>query len=314
MSAAEWFERAAPAKVNLFLEVLERRPDGYHELETVMLALDLADRVRIRRAPRPGVRCTLSGPFASADVPRDERNLAVRAALAALALARRMGALGEFEGVELELEKWVPSQAGLGGASSDAAAAFAAVESALGLSFDEREACAALAALGSDCVFFRKAATSGLALCTGRGEIVSALAPAPENLAVVVVTPDFGAPTAQVYAQLASPLSWAQSRRSLPECFRSATSRGSFWSPASRCFNRLEEAAFAALPALADWREILNANGSAQFSLSGSGSSFFCLCPSRAAAEELRLTVLAELERAGRHWRGVWACAPIHRF
>ncbi len=317
MSREGWVERAAPAKVNLFLEVLARRPDGYHELETVMLALDLADRVRARRSSRSGVSCTLSGPQASPDVPSDERNLAVRGALAALALARSKGAAAPGEGVLLELEKHVPSQAGLGGASSDAAAAFAAVESVFQLHCSEEEACAALAALGSDCVFFRRAATSGLALCSGRGERVEPLAPAPADLAALVVTPDSGAPTALVYARLESPLSWAASRRSVPECFNFATSRPGAWPADLPCFNRLEEAACAAVPALERWRAVLAAldggSGGGRFCLSGSGSSFFSLRPSRAQAEQLKQRALAALARAGLEPRGVWVCAPMLR-
>lgn len=314
MSATGWVERAAPAKLNLFLEVLAKRPDGYHELETVMLALELADRVRVRRARGDGVSCTVTGPYASSDVPRDERNLALRGVQAALALLRSSGAADAGDGLELELEKHVPSQAGLGGASSDAAAAFAAVEAAFGVRCEEADACAALAALGSDCVFFRRVATSGLGLCTGRGERVVALAPAPADLAALVVTPDFGAPTALVYGSLGSPLSWADARRSLPQCFISATSPARSWPAAPRCFNRLEEAACRAVPALSHWRVVLDGVAGARFSLSGSGSSFFGLCPSRAQAEQLKERALAALAAAGLSPRGVWVCAPMRRF
>ncbi len=310
MSAAPWIERPAPAKVNLFLEVLARRSDGYHELETLMLAISLADRVRVRRTRTRGVDCTLTGPFASVDVPRDERNLAVRAARTVLELARRNGVAEADDGLELELVKHVPSQAGLGGASSDAAAAFAAAETALSMPADEAFACAALAALGSDCVFFRKAATTGLARCSGRGEQVAPLPPAPSGLGLVLVTPDFGAPTALVYSKLTSPLSWAAERRSLLECFSSATSPATPWPAPLRCFNRLEDAACAALPALVGWRRVLRAVDGAHFALSGSGSSFFAVTASRDEAERLRQRVLAELHLAGLAPRGVWACEP----
>jgi len=313
VNGAAWCEVDAPAKVNLFLEVLARRSDGFHELETVMLAIDLRDRVRARRTQDGRVRCALSGPQASGDIPADERNLAVRAAQAALALARSAGAAGERDGLELELDKHIPSQAGLGGASSDAAAAFAAVEGALGWSAQPTPAASALAALGSDCVFFRRAATSGLALCRGRGELVTPLPPPPSGAALVVITPDVGAPTARVYAHLAEPLSWSESTRSLPQCFNSETCAASPWRERIECFNRLEDAACAAVPPLGRWRTALGQGLSEKFCLSGSGASFFALCSSVSSARAVLSGALAALDGAGLRPRGAWLVRPFRR-
>src|SRR5262249_55538003 len=105
----------APAKVNPWLEVLGRRSDGYHELDTVMVALDLADVVEARAVDRPGIRIAVDGPFASADVPRDATNLAAAAAQRVLSAALDACAIDRGVGLEFGLTKNVPSRAGLGG-------------------------------------------------------------------------------------------------------------------------------------------------------------------------------------------------------
>lgn len=317
MSAGPWFTALAPAKINLFLEVLARRPDGYHELETLMLAVDLCDRLRARRVDAPGVRLSVSGPQASSDLPLDGRNLAVRAALSALELAQRAGALGEALGIELELEKHIPSQAGLGGASSDAAAAFALVESMLEWKCEELAAQSALAALGSDCAFFRTAGRTGFARCTGRGELVEPLAPRRDLVALLLVTPDVGAPTPLVYRSLADPLCWRDDLRSLAARFNPGTSlaaapaeSGASADPFAP-FNRLEDAACSAIQRLAAWREFLKRHAPARFCLSGSGSSFFALfdTPAKADAELRRL--LEAGRNAGFAPRGAWVVRPF---
>lgn len=317
MNAQPWFTALAPAKVNLFLEVLARRADGYHELETLMLALDLADGVRVRRADRSGVSCSVVGTQASADIPLDGRNLAVRAAVAALELASAAGVDTSARGVELEIDKRIPSQAGLGGASSDAAAAFSAVERALAWNCPEDAARAALAALGSDCVFFRAAATTGFARCTGRGEIVEPLRAPSEVNSVLLLTPDVGAPTPLVYRSLGDPLCWRDERRSLTPRFTFATSHDEAeaesgapalrWTP----FNRLEEAACSALPRLSAWREFLRRQASARFCLSGSGSTFFAVFDAPAEADRALQQLLDDCRRAGLTPRGAWVARPF---
>jgi hypothetical protein len=117
----------APAKVNLSLAVLGKRPGGFHEVETSMLALELSDLLELAREPGGRVRIELSGAHASADIPRDETNLAARAARAALELAR------SADGLVVRLEKHIPSGSGLGGGSSDAAAAWIGAATLLGL-------------------------------------------------------------------------------------------------------------------------------------------------------------------------------------
>ncbi len=219
----EWVSEVAPAKVNPFLEVLARREDGFHEVELTLLALELGDVVRARATRSGTIELGVDGPFASADIPLDARNLAWSGAAAALAVAHERGE--RAAGLELVVTKNVPSQAGLGGGSSDAAAALRASERALGLAVGDERASAALAKLGSDCVFFHAARSTGHALARGRGERIELLEPASSELAVLVLTPDVGAPTAAVYRALRQPLREGAPPRTLPPELRTLASR-----------------------------------------------------------------------------------------
>lgn len=397
--AGEWVSVAAPAKVNPFLEVLERRADGFHEVELTLLALELGDVVRARATRTGTIELRVEGPFASADIPLDARNLAWSGAAAALAVAHERGE--RAAGLELVVTKNVPSQAGLGGGSSDAAAALRASERALGLEVGDERACAALAKLGSDCVFFHAARRTGHARATGRGEHIEPLAPAPRDLAILVLTPDVGAPTAAVYRALATPLRAGAPPRPLPPELRALAPRapsplavppetlhasthdprsiaasassalarppdtplpstddprilaapassplapapdalhpsthdprslaGPAPSPlahpqhsldarapesASRpllAFNRLEPAALEAVPALRPWRAFLDRVAPQTFVLSGSGSSFFALFPSPAAAAATLDALRSALPAASLHPRGLWLTRP----
>lgn len=258
----------APAKVNLVLDVLGRRADGYHEIDTRMVALALADVLHVRTSPEPGVRLALRGPAASPDVPTDRNNVAVRAAELVLAAARA------DDGLELELCKNVPSRAGLGGASADAAAAVVACQAVLGCQWPHERTLALLAELGSDTVFFAAASSTGHGRARGRGELVEVLPALPREWLVLVV-PDVGCPTPAVYA--------AHARSAAP-------SRATHERP-----NALEPAALVAVPALVPWRAALDA----RFHLSGSGSAFFARCSGRAAAESVLAGVRGVLAHRG---------------
>lgn len=155
----------APAKINLALEVTGRRSDGYHEIDTVMTTVDLADRVRIeRREAGAGLEVALTGPYADGIDADDD--LARRAAI------RLAEAAGIAPDVRIEVEKRIPSPAGLGGGSSDAAAVLRGLCGVWGLDWSAERLAALGATLGSDVPFFVYA---GAARCTGRGEIVEPL-------------------------------------------------------------------------------------------------------------------------------------------
>jgi 4-diphosphocytidyl-2-C-methyl-D-erythritol kinase len=177
---------ACHAKVNLFLRVLAREEDGYHSLETLFCLLDLADRLVVERREQPGVTIEVSG----GDVGPAADNLAVRAAQLVLE------ATGHRFGVHLELAKRIPVRAGLGGGSSDGAAALLGVNRVAGEAVPRHELLQFAARLGSDVPFLLSGAP--LALGWGRGERLMRLAPLPEA-PVLLLTPPVAVITADAY-------------------------------------------------------------------------------------------------------------------
>ena len=297
----------APAKVNPFLEVQSRRDDGYHELETLMVALDLADELELALCSNPGVHLELSGEFASDDIPSDERNLAVRASALVLADALERGLVPESTGINLRLVKKIPSQAGLGGGSSDAAAACLGTAILLGKGWQGEQLRAWLTGLGSDCVFFHDAAMTGFARCKGRGELVHSLEPIDPSWCFALLAPELRVPTGEVFGALTRVLSERAVLPSVPERL--------FFCPEAGArlglFNRLEAAALSAIPALGAWRNLLDQNGAQHYLLSGSGSTYFGLYRNQ---EEARAS-LQGLVRAARQSdlevRGTWVAKPL---
>lgn len=178
----------APAKINLSLDVIGRRDDGYHELETVMTTIDLADRIELSKAAGPAIRVESSSPF----IPTDSDNLVYKAAAL---LQKRCGVT---EGVSIYIEKKIPVAAGLAGGSSDAAAALRGLNRLwrLGLSADELSELGA--EIGSDVPF---CLYGGTALVTGRGEKVTPLR-TPPPCWVVLAKPPISVSTKEVFQSL----------------------------------------------------------------------------------------------------------------
>lgn len=274
MTNTDWVCALAPAKINAGLEILGKREDGFHELRTVMVCLDLADEVRVRESSTPAVRVV--GPHATDDIPTDSSNLVVAAIEAWLAEYEVQAAL------EIELTKNVPSQAGLGGGSADAAAGILAVSSLLQIPISRTRVQACLGALGSDCVFFASAEKTGAALCEGRGERVTPCpAPSP-SWHVALVVPELRIATRGVYAAIGNSLRGPEGGHSLhPEVLQFAAVEARPW-----IFNDLEYAAQSSVPELSSWRDLLAATESEHFRLSGSGSAFFGLFESREEAHD----------------------------
>jgi 4-diphosphocytidyl-2-C-methyl-D-erythritol kinase len=177
---------SAWAKINLFLRVLSRDEDGYHSLETLLCLVSLADTLRAERREGHGVTIEVVG----ADVGPPQENLAVRAA------SRVLEATGNRFAIHLTLTKRIPVRAGLGGGSSDAAAALHAANRLAGDAVPRHELLQFAAHLGSDIPFFFTGAP--LALAWGRGERILRLPPLPSSPALLL-TPQISVTTADAY-------------------------------------------------------------------------------------------------------------------
>ncbi len=286
----------APAKLNLSLAVLARRPDGFHEIESFMVPVTLRDTLALRALAEPDVRLTvrfggrLARPEAAPlrrDVPADESNLVVRAARLLAAEA------GETRGLDIDLVKEIPSGAGLGGGSSNAAAALVGAARAWGIDWP-RERLANLAArLGSDVPFFL---VGGPAIASGRGEALVPVVGIPP-LAAVIACPAAGLSTAAVYAKCAP----AGNRRGLAQRLASALVAGDLRGALDTMHNDLEPPARALSADVVRLLEALSEAGAVRPLLTGSGSACFALARTAAEAQG----IAARLEASG--WPGVFA-------
>ena len=246
---------AAPAKVNLRLRVLGRRGDGYHDIDTLFQAIDLADEVSVR-VGEVGIRLDVSG----ADVGPTEENLAYRAAV-------RFSAVFSFAlGVDIELTKRVPAGAGLGGGSSDAAAVLRCLAALTGVREDDPRLAQAAVDLGSDVPFFL--GPTPLAWGRGRGERLEFL-PALPVADLVVVSPPVHVSTAAAYAALAT----VRASR-VPEAAVAPSVRG--WDDIARhAENDFQAVIVGQHPEVARALAALDSGGASFVLMSGSGSSVF---------------------------------------
>lgn len=260
----------APAKLNLFLEVLSKRADGFHEIVSVMQEISLYDELSFSPAPE-GFQLRSSDP----GLPQGNDNLIIRAAQA-LALA-----LKEARGANVELVKRIPTGAGLGGASSDAAATLVAVAKLWGRSVRQEVLLELAQSLGSDVPFFLQ---GGGALCRGRGEMVTPLN-LRRRLYFVLVCPAVSASTEAVYEKLA--LHLTNTGKEI-QYFLEVLDGGSLKELGESLFNRLERPALELYPSLRKARKALEEVGAVGVSMSGSGSAYFGLCQDKEEAEGLR--------------------------
>ncbi len=264
----------APAKLNLFFEVLAKRGDGFHEIETLMVPVSLYDTLVATSDPSGSVRvnCRWASPRLATSLgplPPSEENLATKA----VKLLRERA--GVRAGLSLELVKRIPTQAGLGGGSSDAAAALLAANSLWNLDWS-RESLAMLGAeLGSDVPFFLSEAPKRsypAAVCRGRGELVTMLA-AMMPLDFVVVYPPQGLATALVYRGCQVP----RKPRSVAPLV-AALERGETQQLGRWIHNRLEGAAEPLSPWVKRLQQAFAGEDCLAAQMSGSGSSYFGIC------------------------------------
>ena len=261
----------APGKLNLFFEVLAKRDDGYHEIETLICPVGLYDTVYFREGPRGQLelRCQrangASGPtgLRGEVLPEGRENLVLRA----VELLRQQA--GVDSGATLRLVKRIPIAAGLGGGSSDAAAALVAANQGWGLGRSSGQLARISAELGSDVPFFL---AGGPAICRGRGERVEPVAGAAV-LHFVVVYPPAGLSTAAVY-DVCRPATRPQT----PAPLLKALTRGDITQTGRLLFNRLQAAAEKLSPWIGRLQRELARQDCLGHGMSGSGTSYFGLC------------------------------------
>lgn len=249
----------APAKINLFLKVLGRRADGYHDIYSLVQTVDLFDALTFTRA-----KLGISLKCDSDDVPKDESNLVWKAAAL---LHRKMGLPA---GVKIELHKRIPVGAGLGGGSSDAAATLKGLNNLFELGLQGRELAALAVELGSDVPLFF---STGQCLISGRGEVVETVR-LPTNYRILLILPDFRISTSWAYQQLRFPLT-----RSVPQPtfnLGNMTSQ-SFYKSLTDIGNDFMDIVVHEHPDLEMVISKLRLAGAPLVQLSGSGSAFFGL-------------------------------------
>ena len=272
----------AYAKINLTLDVGVRRTDGYHEVRSVMQTIGLHDTLSVTRTPDIlGVTLEVAGAEA-AGVPTDESNIVHKAAvrLQKIAAARNVFPAGQ-SGLHIHLHKRIPSQAGLGGGSSDAAAALLLVDRLFGLNLSEARLCEIGAALGADVPFFL---VGGTALAEGLGERITPLPPLAPSWPLIVVKPAAGVSTPVAYAALDA---WTDRPH------RQATRQ---WLAGTQTLhNDFEAVALGAYPEIAAAHTLLSKTAADAESfkplLCGSGAALFVRASSLAAAEQIRVAV-----------------------
>jgi 4-diphosphocytidyl-2-C-methyl-D-erythritol kinase len=258
----------AYAKINLGLRILGKRPDGFHELETYFLQINLADRLFFEKSELDGLELTCN----RADLPVDAANLCRRAYdLLCAAAHRRVG-------VRLHVEKNIPIGAGLGGGSSDAAVTLMALNRLCDLNISDATLHQLATQLGSDVPFFL---AGGLCFGSGRGEIIKPLPELP-NWEILLVTPAVVVSTAWAYQNYKMSLTNRQKITKLPS---SDFVQLQGHQLAEVCQNDLETVVFGKYPELAELKSQLQQAGAVVASMTGSGSAMFGLFHTRQEAQ-----------------------------
>lgn len=270
------FVQRSPCKVNLLLNILGRRADGFHELETVLYPIRIYDELSFSRDGRE-IELTCS----DARLPTDGRNLVYRAAASFLEKAKIK------EGVRLHLNKRIPLAAGLGGGSGNGAITLLGLNELFGQPLDTETIANLAASLGSDVPFFLQ---NKPALATGRGEQIQSLNsfPALSHAAFLLVHPGFGIASAWAYQQLQRFPHAANGHHGRAQELVSVLQTGDLKTAGAKFYNALEAPALEKFPLLEIYQEFFREHGAGATLMSGSGSTTFALLENLPAAERLR--------------------------
>lgn len=269
----------AHAKINLGLDIIGRRQDGYHLLRMVMQTLALCDLVRVERLPgETGIRTSTESSL----VPDDERNLAWRAA------KLLTDTFSLSDGISVSIEKRIPVAAGLAGGSADAAAVLVGVSREFRLGLTEKELRELGLSLGADVPY---CLTGGTLLSEGIGEILTPVLPPFPSCGVLLAKPPEGVSTAEVYRAYDS----LEEKPEHPDIdgLAAAIRSGSLSSVCGRLGNVLEAVTIPRLPVIREIKDFLISAGAEGVLMSGSGPTVFGLFPDlrilKRASEGIRL-------------------------
>lgn len=252
----------APAKVNFRLDVVKKRPDGYHELRMIMQRIDLCDEIEISLCQQPGISLSCDHAF----IPQDKRNIVWKAAEKILELSAK------DVGISIKLKKNIPVAAGLGGGSSDAAATLMGLNELLGTGLTDEELMAVGLGLGADVPFF---IFKKPALAEGVGEKLSPLEQIPK-LWLILVNPGIHVSTSWAYRNLN--LTSEKVTAKIPILYKSSADVASILS------NDLEAVTLNKYPVIGKIKEELTAAGADGTLMSGSGSTVFAVFANESAA------------------------------
>ena len=259
----------ANAKINLTLDILGKRPDGFHEVAMVMQTIGLHDTLVMEKTERD-IELSINVPWLKAD----EKNLAWRAAEL---IRQEYGIEG---GVRIELTKRIPVAAGLAGGSADAAAVLKGMNDLYGLQLDEEKLCELGARLGSDIPF---CIMGGTMLATGRGEVLTRLSDMPETW-VVLAKPRISVSTAWAYQNYDEQ---GADRHPDNEAIKQAIARGNRKAVAGLLCNVLESVTIKKYDVIAEYKQMMLDKGAMASMMSGSGPTVFGLAKNREQAEAI---------------------------
>ena len=260
----------APAKINLYLEIINKRSDGYHNIESIMHTVSLFDTLEFLPTTDANIELTCSDKY----LPTDSSNIVYKTA------KKMQNKYGINRGIKIHLTKNIPMGAGLGGGSSDSAAVIKALNQLWNINASKEELESFAKTIGADVPFFL---TGGTAKVEGIGEKVTKI-PSDVKLHAVLVKPDFGVSTVFAYSKIKFPLTNQRKIHKITDVLI----KSSFTSEAATdlLFNRFEDFVFPEFPEIEKIKIMLQSFGCASL-MSGSGATVFALTSSREKSEEI---------------------------
>lgn len=269
------------AKINLGLDILRKREDGYHEVRMIMQTIQMYDVLEMKKVKKPGISLSVNYPY----IPSDERNLVYKAA------KLLMDEFQVKEGVDIRLEKFIPVAAGMAGGSSDAAAAMVGINHLFKLGLSEKDLMDRAVNIGADVPY---CIMRGTALAEGIGEKLTRIAQVPDCY-VLIGKPGIGVSTKTAYESLQ--LDKIQSHPDIDGMVRDIEN-GNLLAMTDKMGNVFESGIIGKYPVIGEIKDLMEANGALKAMMSGSGPTVFGIFDDRekmeAAAAVLRQSNLAK--------------------